>query len=60
MISLGPEALEAGFPTNGATAKYPITDIAKLEVVQGRHRPVLRGAAVGTGAGSSSEGPSER
>ena len=51
VISLRPEALEAGFPTNGATAKYQITDIAKLEVVQGRHRPVLRGAAVGTGAG---------
>lgn len=51
VISLGPEVLEAGFPTNGATAKYPLADIAKLEVLQGRHRPVLRGVLVGTGAG---------
>lgn len=51
VISLRPEALEAGLPTNGATARYPLTDIAKLEVVSGRHRPVLRGLLVGTGAG---------
>ena len=51
VISLRPEALEAGFPTNGATAKYQITDLEKLEVQQGRHRPVLRGGLVGTGAG---------
>ena len=51
VISLGPEVLEAGFPANGATAKYPLADIEKLEVQQGRHRPVLRGVLVGTGAG---------
>ena len=51
VIALGPEVLEAGLPTNGATARYPLTEIAKLEVVSGRHRPVLRGLLVGAGAG---------
>jgi hypothetical protein len=51
VISLRPEALEAEIPKSGASASYPLTDIAKLEVVQGRRRPVLHGAAVGTGVG---------
>ena len=51
VVSLGPEALEASVPTSSATERYPLADIAKLEVVNGRHRPVLRGVVIGTGAG---------
>jgi hypothetical protein len=51
VISLGPEGLEAEFAKFGVTAKHPLTDIAKLEVVSGRHRPVFRGVVVGTGIG---------
>ena len=51
VIALGPDLLEIGFPENGGTASYPLTDIAKLEVLRGRHRPVLRGLLLGTGAG---------
>jgi hypothetical protein len=51
VISLGPDLLEAGLPATGATARYPLADIAKLEVLHGRHRPVLRGVVVGTAAG---------
>jgi hypothetical protein len=51
VISLGPEGLEASLPVNGAATRYPLSEIAKLEVVQGRYRPVLRGVLVGTGAG---------
>ncbi|HKP16287.1 MAG TPA: hypothetical protein VJT85_09480 [Gemmatimonadaceae bacterium] len=51
VVSLGPEALEASVPTSSATERYPLADIAKVEVATGRHRPVLRGVVVGTGAG---------
>ena len=51
VIALGPDLLEVGFPENGGSAKYPLADIAKLEVLRGRHRPFLRGLLVGTGAG---------
>ena len=46
VISLRPETLEATSPTMGASAKYQMSDIAKLEIVQGRQRPVLRGAGI--------------
>ncbi|PYP75806.1 MAG: hypothetical protein DMD35_20135 [Gemmatimonadetes bacterium] len=53
VISLGSESLEGRFPTTGAAAKYPLADIAKLEVVRGSHRPVLRSATIGLLVGGS-------
>ena len=53
VVSLGRDALEAGSPSNGATTKYPLDAIARLEVVSGQHRPVLRGALIGTLAGGA-------
>src|SRR5678816_3055068 len=35
VISLGRDTLEAGFPPNGAAARYPLGDISKLEIVSG-------------------------
>jgi len=51
VISMGREVLETGLSTDGVSVKYPLTDIARLEVSSGRYRPVLRGLAVGTGVG---------
>ena len=51
VISLGRDTLAAGFPPNGVAARYPLGDVTKLEVVNGRRRPVLRGLALGAGVG---------
>jgi hypothetical protein len=53
VVSLGADGLEAAFLKNGATAKYPLADIARMEVVSGHHRPVMRGATIGFVAGAS-------
>jgi len=53
VVSLGAEGLVAGVPQTGSTGKYPLSDIAKLEVSQGRRRPVLRDATIGFVGGAS-------
>ena len=53
VISLGREGLETGLPSTGATTRYPLDEIAKMEIVGGRHRPVLRGLVVGTAVGAT-------
>jgi len=53
VISLGSSGLVTGVPKTGSTATYPLSDIAKLEVSQGRRRPVLRDAAIGLIGGGS-------
>jgi hypothetical protein len=51
VISLGADGLEAA--RNGVSARYPLADIARMEVVSGHHRPVMRGATIGFVAGAS-------
>jgi hypothetical protein len=53
VILLGPEVLETGLLMNGATSRYPLSDISRMEVMRGRHRPILRFATVGLIAGGT-------
>jgi len=53
VVSLGADGLEAAFPKIGTTARYSLADIARMEVVSGQRRPVMRGATIGFVAGAS-------
>ena len=53
VVLLGPDVLETGLPMSGATSRYPLSDIAMMEVMRGRHRPILRFATIGLLAGGT-------